>query len=115
MSEYWASNGAVIRSSDAGIYIDGSISGTRLFPSDIAALREFFQHERDEELGRKPWHDAKPGEVWIITTSNVADERAVQVTPKGTFQYTDAIEFPQDFPLTYAAITSGRRIWPEDA
>lgn len=64
---------------------------------------------------RKPWHDAKPGEVWVITTSNVGDERAVQVTPDRTFQYNDAIQFPKAFPLTYDAIESARRIWPEDA
>lgn len=64
---------------------------------------------------RKPWHDAKPGEVWVIRTSNVGDERAVQVTPDRTFQYNDAIQFPEAFPLTYDAIESARRIWPEDA
>ena len=138
-------------------------------PNEIEALREFFLHERDKELGRwrfdrgsrvyvvypsingsvrvleestgqsevvtreaaafdqfawanevadsyfaahpdpKPWHDAKPGEIWVITTENVADEVAVQVTPEGTFQYNDGHAWAiQDMP-----IRSARRIWPE--
>ncbi|MEV8023697.1 hypothetical protein [Microbacterium sp. NPDC080220] len=58
----------------------------------------------------KPWHDAKPGEVWVIVTRNVGEERAVQVHGD-QFHYNDGYEFP----LTYDAIESGRRIWPGDA
>ena len=145
---------------------------------DVEALREFFQHERDQELGRwrwpenpdyvvykapagervpdarhvtvsnesngeaawlfevgsggvsggdswardaarayftahpepkKPWHDAKPGEVWVITTRNVANEVAVQRTLGGRWQYNDGMLFG-DGELV---LESARRIWPE--
>lgn len=67
------------------------------------AARAYF----DAHPEPKPWHDAKPGEVWLITTRNVSDERAVQVHGD-QFHYNDGVEFP----LTYDAIESGRRIWP---
>lgn len=129
MSDFKASNGCEIGVSDSGgLRVFGSIIRTVLTPSEADALREFFQHERDEQLGRwrwpenpnyvvypcdefvrvmnekeaeaiavlgpdddrqpaqsefdefrvavnayfdahpqlMPWHDAKPGEVWVL-------------------------------------------------
>lgn len=59
---------------------------------------------------KKPWHDAKPGEVWVITTENVSDEVAVQRTDRLEWQYNDGAVF-QDEELK---IKSARRIWPEN-
>lgn len=57
----------------------------------------------------RPWHDAKPGEVWAITTENVADEVAVQRTDTGDWQYCDGLTY-RDHELK---IETARRIWPE--
>ncbi|WP_156316655.1 hypothetical protein [Leucobacter japonicus] len=134
--------------------------------SVTSALREFFQHERDQELGRwrwpenpgfvvysrgvagirvtseesgdsilalreaaetwadeptffgaarayfaahperKPWHDAKPGEAWVITYGG--EEHAV--ISDGAFFLWEA---GSEQPVGDSRITSGRRIWPE--
>lgn len=55
----------------------------------------------------KPWHDAKPGEVWAIVTDNVAEEVAVQRTPNGLWQFCDGVVRDDELP-----IESARRIWP---
>lgn len=100
----------VIRESDG----HGTLWGRDMEPAPLssncleAAACAYF----DAHPEPKPWYDAQPGEVWVITTSNVGEERAVQVTPQRTFQYNDAID---DFPLTYEAIQSARRIWPESS
>lgn len=78
----------------------------KIADSFLLAARAYF----DAHPEPKPWHEAKPGEVWIIVTRNVGDERAVQVHGD-KFHYNDGVEVP----LTYDAIESGRRIWPEDA
>lgn len=135
----------------------------------IAALREFFQYERDQELGRwrsplgfyvyplgeddgarivlvldaatgqtqtyfegaectgpgilyeaandyfaahpvpKPWHDAKPGDVWVLTVAgkehpwgfDPIDQRFVYAGGESWLRRNDEM------------ITAGRRIWPE--
>lgn len=36
-----------------------------LFEQELAALREYFQHE--EKLKAQPWLDAKPDEVWKLS------------------------------------------------
>lgn len=73
-------------------------------PGVYAAAGAYF----DAHPEPKPWHAAKPGEVWVIVTRNVGEERAVQVHGD-QFHYNDGIEYP----LTYDAIESARRIWPE--
>lgn len=144
--------------------------------SALAALRQFFQHERDKELGRwrdpenqryvvhpfsdttdevrvtdeetgyhfqvareaalvagsfnpgmptarayftahpepKPWHDAREGEIWIITTDNVGDEVPVKATTNqkyGTsFRY---IRGKGRIMVADSRITNARRLWPE--
>lgn len=144
-------------------------------------LREFFQHERDQELGRwrwpenpdyvlypiegsesvrvldernareslirrgvlqtdfggkhwgaarayfdahpeaKPWHDAKPGEVWVLTTKGVDDRW--NPTSFSVREVDNQIRFyanEPDYSVEYlgvsaTAITAGRCIWPEVA
>lgn len=138
----------------------------------MQALREFFQHERDQELGRwrsaidpgwtavengryvqfrhddgkrafslernapdfsgwspalreighewfaahpepKPWHDAKPGEVWVLTTDTEGEDHAWMVDPDyggGRFVFIGGLS---NVPLDHPDISAGRRIWPE--
>lgn len=168
-------------SNDVQVWIDhlGSVrtespNPISAFTSHTQALREFFQHERDEELGRwrwpdnpqyvvyprgdsgvrvldegsgigsarlihrngdpdnptaeyqaayayfgahperKPWHSAKPGEIWVLTIDD--SEQVVSAVQ----QYEKDFN-PISHPIyaTFAngseRITAGRRIWPEDA
>lgn len=179
MSEKFVSsnNTTIYRSSGSSIYWNSRHDKGSVANSEAKALREFFLHERDTELGRwrwpekpeyvvypqpggavnvlreslvdetgpgvekgigrekangwrseaagnffaaarayfaahpvpKPWHEAKPGEVWVITTSNVGDEVAVLVTGAGRFRYSDGVLMS----LTSEQITDARRIFPE--
>lgn len=154
---------------DEGQYLDTHATAG---PGGIVALREFFQHERDEERGlwrsptdpswtavrrnttiyfqnedhernfwfivgndatlkpwsgdlqavareyleahpeRKPWEDAKPGEAWEITYTTLVgpDVTKVAIRTDRNMWATDVLEMELNH-----AITSARRIWPEDA
>lgn len=77
------------------------------------AARAYFEAHTEP----KPWHDAKPGEVWVanIRTGPTFDEVAFQVREYFTegIVFKDHIEDTQH-PLTDPAIIAARRIWPED-
>jgi len=59
MNEFTASNGAVVNLRDKDSYKWADVqtvdSTVRLADVHVEALREFFQHERDAELGRWRW------------------------------------------------------------
>lgn len=56
---------------------------------------------------RKPWLDAKPGEVWELT---IAGSVTAAVARKdGTF----AVHWDRTYTKQNPAIAAGRRIWPE--
>lgn len=66
-----ASNGVtVMRNTDDGPDIDyqswsiGNAREVLLAPHEVDALREFFQHERDQELGR--WRDQESPERFVV-------------------------------------------------
>lgn len=179
MTEYTASNGYTILARENAT-VDWWSSDRRhtgiiqVFTHSQVwqALREFFQHERDEELGRwrwpenpqyvvyprgdsgvhvldegsgigsarfihlngdpdnptaeyqaayayfeahperKPWEDAKPGEAWEITYTTLVgpDVTKVAIRTDRNMWATDVLEMELNH-----AITSARRIWPEDA
>lgn len=68
----------------------------------LAVIREY-QAAHPEP---KPWHDAKPGEVWLLTIDGA--DAALLVDPS---QFTDGnLGWDFDDP----SITAGRRIWPEE-
>ena len=156
---------------DEGQYLDTHVTGG---PEGIAALREFFQHERDEERGlwrsptdpswtavrrnttiyfqnedhersfhfvpklegsirawsadlqalayeyieahpeRKPWEDAKAGDVWVIEVECV-ESFAVHVVA----EFFGAVSFQtptgNKVNMTNSTFTGFRKIWPEDA
>lgn len=146
--------------------ISGLDTRTTVDLGDVATLREFFQHERDKELGRwrwpdnpdyvvypdgtsrtvvkesdgrtmivsihdrkvmttyldsyvgaakaydaahpepKPWHDAKPGEVWNVTPAGGKPSNA-WVLDSGAFMYeNEGWNKAKD-------LVAGHRIWPE--
>ncbi|QOC26079.1 hypothetical protein IC744_06920 [Microbacterium hominis] len=166
MSDFTASNGVTV-SIDGDHLILPPIT-TGLGPLTQQALREFFQKENDDRLGRwrwpedpdyvvypivtglvavveekngttgtfsrsehtnsghgdaarayflahpdpKPWHDAKPGEVWEIEVDGRTHHARV-----GYGDFAHLFEFNEDASMTkrHSAITAGRRIWPEVA
>lgn len=59
------------------------------------------QHTRDAHPEPKPWHDAQPGEVFLVTWPGSEREEAVVV--------------PGAWPKAWECVTSARRIWPEVA
>ena len=78
----------------------------------ILAVAAYF----DAHPEPKPWHAAKPGEVWAVTKT-IADEehacRVARVNDEIMFEPTIRPTFR--FAVTSTVIASARRIWPEDA
>lgn len=183
MTEFTATNGFKVKRPGlpGELRVTGEVTGVGITPAEAQALREFFQHERDEALGRwrwpenpdyvvtpfetrpdhvlvvqenagvacefwrtsaegpamsgyhsllapaarayfaahsepKPWHDAKPGEVWVLTSPKIngGDEFAF-----GAVVALEGIRFSNaggsiHLDRTDESITAGRRIWPEE-
>lgn len=61
---------------------------------------------------QKPWHNAKEGEVWEITTTFYNNEKSTHVVKfeDGYFRYNDGTYDGAKSPL----ITAGKRIWGKD-
>jgi len=58
----------------------------------------------------KPWHDAKPGEVWVFTLRDASDlSHAAVLDDCGDWTWTDGGQ------VDLANIAGARRIWPEVA
>lgn len=176
MDEFKASNGIVIRR-NADQEHPLTVTSLGLLPRSVDALREFFLHERDEQLGRwrwpadpdyvvypkhpdgggrpdsfrvfqestgntwsydlehlrdtkgepwdaarayfdahpepKPWHDAKEGEVWVVTKEDTEGEFAAVVSDPRVTGCTSFDAAAISFPVTDPRITAGRRIWPQ--
>ena len=66
------------------------------------AARAYF----DAHPESKPWHDAKPGEVWVLT--HVKGETGAFVVDGDKFE-SGSWSLPLDGP----SITAGKRIYPE--
>jgi len=57
----------------------------------------------------KPWHNAKPGEAWLITIDGYAHEWAAVVEESGLFRTKDGQGWTRD----HEQITAARPLWPE--
>ena len=81
-------------------WVDAEDEGLR-YDYQKAAKAYFAAHPES-----KPWHDAKPGEVW---------ELRVLCGPPNPYGVSGSGEFrhAQDGDIVRAEITDGRRIWPE--
>lgn len=172
MNTFEASNGMLVRrdhNEDVNA-IDRESGGLSVFMADgtALALREFFQHERDEELGRwrwpenpsyvvyergdgvassfseasgrnwsatrgevptgsilsaalvayfeahperKPWEDAKTGEVWALKTADGREEAYAVMWVRESDVVFENNNWR--YPLDSDQIKSARRIWPE--
>lgn len=58
----------------------------------------------------EPWHDAKLGEVWVVTHEEVGEVAAVKVR-SGHFDILDGRDGGY---IALKDVTAGRRIWPEE-
>ncbi len=89
-----------------------------------------YEHDRSErgdfEVGRayfeahpepKPWHEAQPGEMWLLTTPDESDVPAVASSSENGHVILTAATHEaggtQEFSTTSVYITAGRRIWPK--
>ncbi|GAA4774358.1 hypothetical protein [Microbacterium gilvum] len=77
----------------------------------LVAARAYFEDHPE----RKPWEDAKPGEVWAVTLHG--KERPCKVVEPTYSEHAVAF-LPLNEPsptwfVPSAAITEARRIWPE--
>lgn len=176
MNDFTASNGYIVRlEDDARLVIDWPSERDARIAAisqlQVEALREFFQAEADERLGRwrwpenpdyvvypcsvrtrvrvlqetgvgdlewvdegdgrsyefvhaarayfdahpepKPWHDAKPGEVWLLTSNGglYIDEPAI--FDGRQFVFCSRVERNTIDTATADGIREARRIWPE--
>lgn len=167
---FTASNGLVInRDVLGGLVINATALPLTLPGMKTRALREFFQAERDESLGRwrskehpdyvvyqnrhgqvnvlyepdglssraygrgefpgtsgrfpdiaaeyfaahpepKPWHDAKPGEAWLVTADG--DEQLCVVRDDNPTDPNEFVWAHGDFPVTADYITAAERVHP---
>lgn len=86
-----------------------TVNPSTLIPVMVA--RAYFEAHPEP----KPWHDAKPGEVWALTTDAESGEHAWGVDPDyrgGRFVYIGGLS---NLPTDHPDITAGRRIWPEES
>lgn len=76
--------------------------------TEYQAARAYFEAHPE----RKPWRDAKPGEVWLVTYRG---REAAYTADQSDFNGAHENGQYATFRHTAAAITAARRIWPEDA
>lgn len=95
-TKFTASNGVEIEITEIGGIFAKSVYGhIQAGPGGTKALREFFQHERDQELGR--WRDPVNRDlvVYRLPKEDNTDGRAVRVideTSGDTFIYWETFE-----------------------
>lgn len=84
----------------------------RLFGFFSEAARAYF----DAHPERKPWDDAKDGEVWMLRGDDHPDEARAYIVVEGRF-FSVPPKRPVDpgwKPAAFAStFTSGERFWPE--
>lgn len=87
---FTASNGVTLHPHDSRMDVNCSGSahpdGHKLSVKETEALREFFQHERDEELGRWRWPDNPQYVVYPRGDSGV---RVLRETGMGDLEWVD--------------------------
>lgn len=175
MEKFTSSNGVVLDVDGGAIHRDAVMTVKGEFKD---ALRDFFQYERDQELGRwrhnpylviyqaenhqpdnraravhvldertgrlhmrhegqaawretdheltsaatayfaahpapRPWHDAKPGEVWAITMGDAPAFPVATIAALYGVRFQTTGEGPTIIDPGSESITDARRIWPE--
>lgn len=125
MNEFKGSSGAVVTVSHEGLSVRSVGGGTRIEirnPSILTALSEYFLAVRDGTVEAhpepKPWHLAKPGEIWRLTITDRWITSAGLIfhvigDKHGRFARPQISGKQMEYDLTAPQITAGRRIWPE--
>lgn len=101
------SNIKVVECSDGTLAViyQGLVDVTKTIPAgEVTALRDYFQCKPEP----KPWMDAAPGEVWMLTFGGVSGPHLVNHDPRFVDGMGDA------YGLNDHRITEGYRIWPVD-
>lgn len=90
-----------------GFYYPGESGKNTTEDMGVAAVAYFAAHPEP-----KPWHDAKPGELWVI---RLGEEDEIGVSVEGFEAGADVFQVPggESISITRPSITAGRRIWPE--
>lgn len=87
----------------------------RRWSSDLQAIAREWLNAHPEQ---KPWHDAKPGEVWLLTLQSRGADVAAVARDMGHVRFWEIADADGD-PMTWgtrsADITDARRIFPEVA
>lgn len=65
---------------------------------------------------RKPWLDAKPGEIWALETDQHPEPRAFKASNRANYATSNFTQVHNGQPIypMYEQITAGRRIWPAE-
>lgn len=97
------------RSRDIGVEVNNACDPT-VSMFGRAARAYFAAHPEP-----KPWHDAKPGEVWVLTVDGYEDMvMTVHESKYGGYRFRLTDQDGTIYALDTPAITAGRRIWPEE-
>lgn len=66
---------------------------------------------------RKPWHDAKQGEVWVVTRKKTYEweEPTTVRSVTSSRKFSDVASLRPAFEVTDGTIIAAERIWPKDA
>lgn len=76
-------------------------------------LREVAHEYLDAHPEPKPWHEAEPGEVWVLTVEGGHELAARVSVTNETLSFENVAHITNRFDASDARITAGRRIYPE--
>lgn len=86
-------------------------ANTVFYSGEGKAARAYFDAHPESEPKPKPWHDAKPGEVWEVTHE---DGRSLEMTCVMDGINLSFFNSSRLHTVHYTGIRDARRIWPED-
>lgn len=95
----------------AGIARDQAATWDKDYSQNFyAAARAYFAAHPEP----KPWHDAKPGEVWVLAVDGLEEMvMVVHESKYGGYRFRLNDREGTVYALDTPAIRAGRRIWPE--
>lgn len=105
------SDGMIIFRHDGGVKMFFVPSGTLNCDRWSESLKEIANEYIQNHSPKKPWHAAKPGEVWVLTIDGIEHPWGVDSIIPERFVYAGGDS--ADIPFDYPDITDGHRIWPE--
>lgn len=88
------------------LYGRGEVGVSANVSTSERVAREYFEAHPE----RKPWHEAKHGEVWAVTETS--GEALYRVTGWGRFEQVSGDNARLSMPITHWSITAARRVWP---